>query len=188
MFHNRGGTAFDDVTFAGGFGHLQKGHGTVFADLDNDGDQDVFMQLGGAFPGDAFGDVLFENPGFGNHWLRVKLVGEQSNRSAIGARIRAEIVDGDVHRSVYKWVNSGGHFGGNPLEQHLGLGTAERVEVLEIFWPTTNETQRFENVRADQHIEIHEGQSAIRVHDRRPIPFRKTESKPTAPKTTLGAR
>ena len=54
MYHNRrgGGT---DVTTAGGFGHLQKGHGVVFADLDNDGDQDVFEQIGGAYPGDAFG-------------------------------------------------------------------------------------------------------------------------------------
>ena len=57
-----------------------KGHGVVFADLDNDGDQDVFEQMGGAFPGDSFGDVLFENPGFENHWLKVKLMTTKQTR------------------------------------------------------------------------------------------------------------
>ena len=81
MYLNRDGERFDDVTMAGGFGHLQKGHAVVFADLDNDGDQDVFEQLGGAFPGDKFFDALFENPGFKNHWLTIQLVGKQTNRS-----------------------------------------------------------------------------------------------------------
>ena len=58
MYRNRDGRSFSNVTYAGGFGHLQKGHGVVFADLDNDGDQDVFQQMGGAFPGDRFGNTL----------------------------------------------------------------------------------------------------------------------------------
>ncbi len=52
MYRNRWGRSFVDVSFAGGFGHLQKGHSVVFADLDNDGDQDIFEQMGGIFPGD----------------------------------------------------------------------------------------------------------------------------------------
>src|SRR5262249_40931441 len=84
MFHNRGGTSFADMASAGRFGTLQKGHGVVFADFDNDGDQDIFEQMGGAFPGDAYWNVLYENPGFGNHWIGVQLVGVRSNRSAIG--------------------------------------------------------------------------------------------------------
>ena len=66
MYHNQRGKAFANVTTAGGFGHLQKGHAVVFCDLDNDGDQDVFEQVGGAYPGDGFVDVMFKNPGFGN--------------------------------------------------------------------------------------------------------------------------
>ena len=62
MYRNRGGTGFTDVTMAGGFGHLQKGHGVAFADLDYDGDQDVYMQLGGGLSGDTYGNALFENP------------------------------------------------------------------------------------------------------------------------------
>ena len=49
VFFAKGGKGFVDVTSAGGFGNIQKGHGVAFADLDNDGDQDVFEQLGG-FP------------------------------------------------------------------------------------------------------------------------------------------
>ena len=163
MFHNIGGTRFTDVTTAGGFGHLQKGHGVSFADLDNDGDQDVFVVLGGALRGDGFSNALFENPGFGNHWLTVKLVGTKSNRSAIGAKIRVDIVENGTRRSIHQWVNSGGSFGANPLRRQIGLGRAERVELLEVFWPTTGETQQFRNVGVDQFIEITEGQNEYSI-------------------------
>ena len=162
MYRNRNGHGFSNVTYAGGFGHLQKGHGVFFADLDNDGDQDVFEQMGGAFPGDRFGNALYESPGFGNHWITVKLEGVRSNRSAIGARIRAVVVDEDegVRRSIYRHVNSGGSFGGNPLRQTLGLGTAARIERLDVFWPTTGITQTFADLPVDLVIHIVEGEES----------------------------
>ena len=163
MYHNRAGRDFANVTTAGGFGHLQKGHGVAFGDLDNDGDQDIFEQMGGAYPGDGFGNVLFANPGFGNHWLKVKLVGTRSNRSAVGARVRVEVEEGGKRRSVYTWVGSGGSFGSGPLRREIGLGRAARVETLEVFWPTTGETQRFGAIEADQLIEIEEGRPDWRV-------------------------
>ncbi|MFO1501033.1 MAG: VCBS repeat-containing protein, partial [Verrucomicrobiota bacterium] len=83
-FRNDQGRRFQDVTTSGGFGHLQKGHGVSFADLDNDGDQDIYHSIGGAFEGDFYRNALFENPGHGNHWLTLKLEGAQSNRVAIG--------------------------------------------------------------------------------------------------------
>lgn len=171
MFHNLRGTGFADVTTAGGFGHLQKGHGVSFADLDNDGDEDVFVELGGAYAGDAFADALFENPGFGNHWIVVRLVGRESNRSGIGARIRLDIEEAGVPRSVYKWVNSGGSFGANPLRQHLGVGAAEKIDRLEIFWPTSGRTQQFQNVPVDQGIEITEGELDYRTLPLPPVTF-----------------
>ena len=51
MYRNNGGNGFQDVTFSGGFGHLQKGHGVSFGDLDKDGDQDIFVQVGGFLSG-----------------------------------------------------------------------------------------------------------------------------------------
>ena len=157
MFLNQAGQGFSNVTMSGRFGHLQKGHGVSFADLDHDGDQDVYMQMGGAFLGDKFNDALYKNPGFGNHWITVQLVGQQSNRSAIGARIRAVIVEDGVQRSVYRCVSSGGSFGCNPLRQTIGLGTAASIERLEVYWPKTDQTQVFQDVPADQAIRIVEG-------------------------------
>lgn len=162
MYLNKGGERFVDVTSAGGFGHLQKGHGVVFADLDNDGDQDIFHQLGGFFPGDKFFDALFENPGFGNHWISLKLIGTKSNRSAIGARIYIQIVEEGKRRSIYRHVNSGGSFGANPLRQSVGLGKATKIEQLVIDWPTTGEQQTFHDLAMDQFIEITEGQETYR--------------------------
>jgi len=179
MYRNQGGRRFVDVTYTGGFGHLQKGHAVVFADLDNDGDSDVFEQMGGAFPGDRYSNVLYENPGFGNHFISIQLVGTPpvhgggrgdalksppragggSNRSAIGARIRAEVIENGARRAIYKHVNSGGSFGANPLRQTIGLGVAEKIETLEVFWPTTGLTQTFHNVPVDQFIRIVEGES-----------------------------
>lgn len=169
MYRNRRGTSFADVSTSGGFAHLQKGHGVVFADVDHDGDQDIFEEMGGAFSGDKAHNVFYENPGFGNHWLTMKLVGVRSNRSAIGARIRAEIDENGVRRSVYKHVNSGGTFGANPLRQIIGLGKASRVEVLEVFWPTTGETQTWTNVRADQAIQIVENQTSYATMTLKPV-------------------
>ena len=160
MYRNEGGRRFADVTWAGGFGHLQKGHGVFFADLDHDGDQDVFEQMGGAYPGDRFGNALYRNPGPGGHWIAIRLVGVRSNRSAIGARIRAGIVDGGRRRAVYRHVNSGGSFGANPLRQTLGLGQASRIEELEVFWPASGLTQTFTDLPVDRFIRITEGEPA----------------------------
>ncbi len=176
MFHNEGGRKFTNVTMAGGFGHLQKGHGVSFADLDSDGDQDVYIQMGGAQWADEFYDAIFENPGFKNNALTVILEGRESNRSAIGARIKADFTDGGSRREVYRHVSSGSSFGNNPLRQAIGIGKATTVSTLEVFWPTTGKTQTFSNIPAGQTIRIVEGEAtfktvpleAVRLHTKQP--------------------
>ena len=172
MYRNRAGMSFADVTVAGGFGHLQKGHAVAFADFDHDGDQDVFEQLGGAFPGDAFGDVLFENPGFGRHWIKIRLVGDKSNRFGVGTRIRLSIAEGKSRRFIFRHVGSGGSFGAGPLRQEIGLGAATSIQEIEVFWPTSNITQVFRNVGVDRLIEITEGAIGYRTLPLRRITFR----------------
>ena len=162
MYHNQRGKRFADVSIAGGFAHLQKGHGIIFADFDHDGDQDIFEQMGGAYAGDKYGDALYENPGFGHHWITIQLVGVRSNRSAIGARIRLDVEEQGKPRAIFKTVNSGGTFGANPLRQTIGLGRASKIKRLEIFWPTTGETQVFGDVPADRFIRIVESESRYR--------------------------
>ena len=156
LLMNRQGRGFVDVTMAGGVGLVQKGHGVAFGDIDGDGDIDLFEQMGGAYIGDRFRDAVFENPGFGNRHITVHCIGTRSNRSAIGARIRVD-VDGPGGRlTVYRHVNTGGSFGANPLRQTIGLGKAQRILAVEVYWPTIGITQREENVPLDALIRVTE--------------------------------
>ena len=144
MFRNADGKFFQDVTTSGGFGHIQKGHGISFADFDNDGDQDIYEVMGGAYAGDNYRNVLFLNPGHGNHWITLKLEGIRSNRAAMGARIRVTVQTAQGERSIYKTVSTGGSFGASPLRQEIGLGQAKAIRSVEIFWPTHRENTNFD--------------------------------------------
>ena len=157
LFRNREGKYFVDITTSSGVGHLQKGHGVAFGDFDNDGDQDILHQVGGGVPGDRYASALFRNPGQGNNWIRVRLVGEKTNRAALGARIKLAVESEDhTRRFIYRHVSSGGSFGASPLQQHIGLGKAARIDTLEIWWPTSNKRQIFHNVSPNQFIQIKE--------------------------------
>jgi hypothetical protein len=158
MFKNIAGTRFEDVSMASGTGHLQKGHGVSFADYDSDGDLDLFVEHGGAVPGDKSYNALFRNPGNAHHWLKVKLVGTKTNRAALGAKIRAVVQGADgATRSIYRTVGNNSSFGGNSLVELIGLMDATSVAELEVSWPTSGITQTFRDVAAGQTIEITEG-------------------------------
>src|SRR5262249_51712228 len=96
MFRNDGGRIFQDITTSGGFGHLQKGHGVAFGDLEGTGNQDVFEVMGGVFPVDKFWSALYKNPGQGNHWMKLRLTGIKANRFAVGARIKLDVTENGV--------------------------------------------------------------------------------------------
>jgi hypothetical protein len=156
MFRNAGGKLFQEVTASGGFGHLQKGHGISFADIDNDGDQDIYEVIGGAYTGDNYRNALFLNPGHSNHWVGLKLVGTRSNRAAIGARIKVVAQTASGTRDIYKTVNSGGSFGSSPLRQQIGLEKASSIERVEIYWPVTGQTQIIRGLEPDRFYLIRE--------------------------------
>ena len=165
LLRNHRGEVFRDVTTAAGVGHLQKGHGISIGDIDNDGDNDIYAQLGGLYPVDAFGNALFLNPGFGHHWLTIDLVGTKSNRSAIGTRVRLVVRDAAGERDIYSHVSSGGTFGANSLRQEIGLGDAEAIRSLEVYWPLTDETQVFTDVKLDQFVRVVEGRDELEILD-----------------------
>ena len=148
MFRNDGGHSFQEVTTSGGFGHLQKGHGVAFGDIDNDGDQDIYAVIGGAYSGDVFTNVLFENPGHGNHWLNLQLQGTKSNRAGIGARIEVVVQTKDGTRSIHALVGTGASFGASTLQQEIGLGLATSIEKLVVRWPSGS-VQIFTDVEMD---------------------------------------
>ncbi len=159
MFRNAEGRRFDDVTTAGGFGHLQKGHAIAFGDLDDDGDQDIYGVMGGAFTGDVARNVLFANPGgSGNHFVKLQLVGTRSNRAAIGARVRVVVSDeAGRERAIFSTVSSGSSFGAGPLRRELGLGRARAIRAVEVTWPATGRTQRFDGLALDRFYRLVEG-------------------------------
>jgi tetratricopeptide (TPR) repeat protein len=157
LLHNKEGKFFTDVTASSGTGELHKGHAVAFADIDNDGDEDLLTEIGGAVPGDSHAFRLFENPGNGNDWISLHLVGVKTNRAAIGARIKVTVQnEGKAVRSIYRTVGSGGSFGASPLTQHIGLGKSARILDLEVWWPASNSRQNFTNVASNQFLEIKE--------------------------------
>jgi hypothetical protein len=167
MFRNHEGKRFVDVTQSTGTGHLQKGHGVAFADFDNDGDDDVFASLGGAFLGDKYQDALFENPGHGGHWVSLKLVGRTTNRAAIGARIRLVLDEDGRETQRTRWVTSGGSFGASPLMQHVGFGKTARLKRVEIDWPGAKAPQVLAGVPVDSWIEATQGEPGFKKLTRR---------------------
>jgi hypothetical protein len=162
MFRNNGAGYFQDVTTAGGFGQLQKGHGIAFGDINHDGTQDIYSHLGGALTGDHYPSQLFANPGHGNHWLKLKLEGVQSNRVALGARIKVVTESATGRREIHRVVGSGANFGSSPLRQEIGLGAASAIDRVEIFWPVTGKTQVIKGLKLDRCYAIREDAGAAR--------------------------
>jgi hypothetical protein len=162
LFKNIGGKRFVDVTSPARVGHLQKGHAISFADVDNDGDQDIYIELGGAYKGDAFHNAFYLNPNQDerNRWIILDLEGTKANRCAIGAHIKITITEDGIKRSIYRDVNSGGSFGASPLRREIGIGRAKMIDEIEIQWHPGNK-QVFQNIQPNQFLRIVEGSNEI---------------------------
>jgi len=140
----------------------------------------VFENIGGAYTADKFWSALFKNPGHGNHWLKLRLVGVKANRFAVGARIRVETTEDGRTREIFRTVNSGGSFGASSLRPHIGLGKAAVVDALEIRWPGSRLVQRFSGpIAADRVYEIREGVKELRPVEIAP----KAQSRKEGPST-----
>jgi tetratricopeptide (TPR) repeat protein len=170
LLKNNGGKTFVDITASSGTGELHKGHGTGFADLFRRGHEDIVANVSGAIPSDKHTLRLFENPGNDNDWINVRLAGVKSNRAAVGARIKVTVEnDGHVVRSIYRTVGYGSSFGGNPMEQHIGLGHGARITDLDIWWPATDTRQHFSNLAKNQFILVKEFANEYTKLDRQPV-------------------
>lgn len=158
MFHNVNGQRFEDISM-NGFGQIQKGHGVAFGDIDNDGDQDIYVVVGGAFEGDLSNNILLENPGNDNHWITIFCEGKTCNRNAIGAKIKVNTVQKNgSKRAIWATVGTGGSFGASSLRQEIGLGQASSIESIEVTWPRPGLAKSvFTGVPMDGFVKLVEG-------------------------------
>ncbi len=126
-----------NISMLEGLGSIQKGHGIVFFDFDNDGDQDVYSSLGGMWPGDEWVNQLFVNDSknVGN-WIKIRLQGVEANRHGLGARIRVRAQDAEGRPLVRTYhMDNGTGFGSTPYLAHIGLDRAVRITDIEVAWP-----------------------------------------------------
>ncbi len=125
--------------------------GLAIGDFDNDGAVDVLVSINDAAP------LLLRNTAArGNHWLGVRLVGKQSNRDAIGARLTWR--SGDLQRSRTK-VGGGSYLSSHDPRLVLGIGERSRIDWLEVKWPQPGGgTERFAAPPIDRYIAIVEGE------------------------------
>ena len=123
---------------------------------------DIYAVVGGVYSGDHYPNQLFANPGHTNHWLKLRLSGVQSNRLAVGARVKVVVQTGSGEREIHRVVTTGGSFGSNPLGLEIGLGQATKISRVEIFWPVTGKTQVHEGLEMNRTYAISEGDTVVK--------------------------
>ena len=167
LFMNKGNGTFVDVTERAGLGEVRKTHGTSVADFDGDGWLDLYLPIGGNFPGDQWRNVLCHNRGGTNHALSIRLIGTHCNRDAVGARVSLRLPQSKQYQEASRGVGFGAS---NAPELHFGLGQETQVLDLEVVWPK-GKVERFDRLKADSKITITEGRG---VTDQAPFQKSKT--------------
>ncbi len=154
LYHNNGDDTFlrvaeDDVAT-----DIAASNGCSWGDYNNDGFLDLFVANGGITG--AQKNFLYQNNGNSNHWIKVRCVGTVSNRSAIGAIVRARAIIGGVVRWQMRQISGGDGWLSQPsLDVSIGFGSATNIDLLRIEWPS-GIVQEFSNVPVDQTLIVEE--------------------------------
>jgi hypothetical protein len=122
-----------------GLGSIQKGHGIVFFDFDNDGDEDIYSSLGGMWPADKWPNQFFvNNSRLNNSWVSIRLRGRRTNYFGVGATIRV-VAENRLGEEIvrYALMDQRTGFGSSPYLAHVGLLDATRVKGVEVYWPAS---------------------------------------------------
>ena len=143
VWRNQGHCRFRLVPDAGPFfavGHACRG--AAFGDLDNDGDIDVVINRMDNHP------VILLNESDSGHWIRLELLGTESNRSAIGTAVDVHLADRVLHRQL---KGGGSYASTNDPRLLIGVGKADRIERVEIRWPSGRQTTLHDPVPGRTH-------------------------------------
>jgi hypothetical protein len=153
VYRNLANGRFADVTAQVGPAVMEPkaGRGAAFADFDNDGDVDIIVNNVHDTP-----DFFRLDRASAGHWISVQLVGTASNRSAIGARVRVAIPGAVLRHDVR---GGGSYYSQDDLRQHFGLGSATRVERVEVRWPGGRE-ESWSDLAVDRLHTLKEGTGA----------------------------
>jgi hypothetical protein len=147
IFRNLGSAKFEELLDAGpGISEVHASRGCAFGDFDNDGDVDVLIVNLNEPP-----SLLRNDLKGNNHWLKLKLIGSRSNRTAIGARV---ICSYGTRRQAQEVIAQSSFYSCNDQRLHFGLGNAATAN-LEIRWPSGTK-QSIANVKADQILTVRE--------------------------------
>src|ERR1019366_71764 len=156
LYRNLGDGRFEDISADSGpaFEERYSSRGCAFADFNNDGTIDILISNMNDKPS------LWRNETRNsNSSISVKLWGTRSNRDAIGARVR--VVTGK-HEQIDEVHSGDSVMSMSDLRLHFGLGNAQKVDLIEVRWPSTSHLERFTNVGVNRIISIREGSGIVR--------------------------
>ncbi len=156
LFHNERNGTFAEVAASCGDALMLRrvSRGAAFGDIDNDGDVDVVINnLDGAPV------VLRNDGGNSNNWISIKTVGAKKNHDALGALVKVTADNLVQLREVY---SGGSYISQNDTRLHFGLGKKNRIDSIEIRWPSGGKTEVFRDVAVNQFLVIEEGKGIVK--------------------------
>jgi enediyne biosynthesis protein E4 len=161
LYQNLHNGHFADVSLQAGPGISEPSpsRGAAFGDFDNDGDIDVVVNTVNDYP-----QLLRCDSKLNNNWIKVRTIGTKSNRSGIGARLVCVTHlpgEAKAHQQIDEVRSGGGYFSQSDLRVHFGLGKAEKVEALEVHWPS-GQVDTLKDIKANQVIFVKEGEGISR--------------------------
>ena len=162
LYKNLRNGHFDDVSFAAGPGisNPVAARGCAFGDFDNDGDIDIVVNTVNDYP-----QLLRCDSRLPHNWIKVRAIGTRSNRSGIGARLRCVTHPPDEktpHSQIDEVRSGGSYISQNDLRVHFGLGKADKVELLEVRWPS-GQVDTLKDLKVNQIIFVEEGKGVVRT-------------------------